>query len=226
MQHFSIISFDADQTLFDFNRVMFEALEAVCTDLCTRHGIEVTADELKARRDRIASDIDDPSVGMLELRRRSVQGVLSDHLIDDPSELRRVMRIFESVRFGRVYLYKDTLAALHRLAASHQLALLTNGNSNPVEANIGDYFSYSVLAEDCGFSKPDKRIFDVLLGKAHIRADELIHVGDSLETDVAGAQNAGATAVHLNREGVPNTGDITPDHEISDLTGLYPIVYA
>ncbi|MBO6564814.1 MAG: HAD family hydrolase [Pseudomonadales bacterium] len=227
MKRFSVISLDADQTLFDFNRIMLEALAAVCEDFFTRHNINVSASQLKSRRDQIASKIDDPSFAMLELRRRSFQEVLSDHSIHDPAEVGRAMEIFESIRFGKVYFYNDTIPVLRSLVKSHKLALITNGNSNPFEAGIADYFSYSILAENCGFRKPDKRIFDVLLTEAQIPADELIHVGDSLETDVAGALNAGVTAVYLNREGKKlKPHSITPDHEISDLHELLEIVYS
>ena len=225
MSPFSVISFDADQTLFDFRRVVREALDAVVAHLAHHHGISESVPGLQARRDRVAAHVDDPAVGMLEVRRLSFEAALAAGSVDDPSAVAEVMQIFESVRFGRVYFYDETLSVLRRLSESHPLALLTNGNSDPTAAQIGEYFTYTVLAEACGFRKPDRRIVDVLLAEASIEAGQLIHVGDSLETDVAGALNAGATAVYLNREKTRNTGAIVPHHEIADLTGLYPIVY-
>jgi FMN phosphatase YigB (HAD superfamily) len=48
----------------------------------------------------------------------------------------------------------------------------------------------------------------------------LIHIGDSLDTDVAGAQRAGAVSVWLNRDRRPNYTSIGPDYEIHSLMEL------
>jgi putative hydrolase of the HAD superfamily len=53
-----------------------------------------------------------------------------------------------------------------------------------------------------------------------------VHVGDSLEHDVAGAQAAGWKAVWLNRDGVPNGTGLRPDAEIASLHELDTVVDA
>ena len=52
----------------------------------------------------------------------------------------------------------------------------------------------------------------------------MLHVGDSLVNDVAGAQNVGISAVWLNREGVTNDTGIRPDYEISSLIEITTIL--
>lgn len=47
--------------------------------------------------------------------------------------------------------------------------------------------------------KPHKEIFEKVLEISGCHPDEAIHVGDSLRSDVAGAQNAGIRAVLLDR---------------------------
>ncbi|MCH7739066.1 MAG: HAD family hydrolase, partial [Chloroflexi bacterium] len=49
-------------------------------------------------------------------------------------------------------------------------------------------------------------------------------VGDALQTDVAGANAAGATSVWLNRAGVPNDSEVKPDYEIRSLTEVPALV--
>ena len=51
-----------------------------------------------------------------------------------------------------------------------------------------------------------------------------MHIGDSLETDVAGANGVGAASVWLNRQCEPNDSAIAPDHEIRSLADLERIV--
>ena len=52
----------------------------------------------------------------------------------------------------------------------------------------------------------------------------ILHVGDSLEQDVAGAGAAGVHTVWLNREGLTNDTGIKADYEISSLTDLPAIL--
>ena len=219
----SLISFDADQTLFDFERVMYQALSVVAEHIYDRYSIRVSVKELKDRRDRIASKAT-ASTPMLELRRLSFQEILEEYGVTTPGAINAAMGLFEEIRFGQVYLYEDTIPALSTLAEKLPLALLTNGNSTAAQAQIDEYFTYSVLAEDVGYKKPDRRIFDSLLNEAGLRANQLMHVGDSLETDVQGALNAGATSVYLNRNTIPNKTAITPHYEICELTELLAIV--
>lgn len=49
-----------------------------------------------------------------------------------------------------------------------------------------------------GSTKPDRVIFEAALERAGATADEVVHVGDMLSTDVVGAQAMGITAVHLD----------------------------
>ena len=53
-----------------------------------------------------------------------------------------------------------------------------------------------------------------------------MHVGDSLECDVAGAQAAGFKAVWLNRAGAANATGLRPDAEIASLAELDTVLDA
>jgi putative hydrolase of the HAD superfamily len=51
-----------------------------------------------------------------------------------------------------------------------------------------------------------------------------VHVGDGLETDIAGAQAVGMKAVWINRAGIPLPDGYTPDAELPSLAGLDALV--
>ena len=51
--------------------------------------------------------------------------------------------------------------------------------------------------------KPDPRIFEILLERAGLAADEVVHGGDDAEADVEGARAAGVLPVWLNRAATP-----------------------
>ncbi len=66
--------------------------------------------------------------------------------------------------------------------------------------------------------KPDKRIFEIALGRLRTKPGQAIVVGDSWKLDVLGARNAGLPAVWFNRYGeeCPEPGIVT------EVTSLEP----
>ena len=54
---------------------------------------------------------------------------------------------------------------------------------------------FMVSSEEINAEKPDRRLFDRCVEKAGCRADACVYVGDSLQKDVFGAENAGLRAV-------------------------------
>lgn len=56
--------------------------------------------------------------------------------------------------------------------------------------------------------------------RARCSERELLHVGDSLEDDVAGAKRSGTWSAWLNRERKSNETGIEPDFELSSLPEL------
>jgi len=80
------------------------------------------------------------------------------------------------------------------------------------------------FSQDLGVEKPDARMFHAACKHAGCAPRELMHVGDSLQTDVAGANGVGAVSVWLNRDGSENTTGTVPDIEILSLTELLPVL--
>lgn len=58
-----------------------------------------------------------------------------------------------------------------------------------------------------GFGKPDRRIFDLALRALGTAASECTHVGDSLASDVVGAQTVGVTPIHVDPLGLCEAQD-------------------
>ena len=54
-------------------------------------------------------------------------------------------------------------------------------------------------SEDAKSYKPRKELFEYALKNTGLSADEVIHIGDSLNSDIAGAASAGIKAIWVNR---------------------------
>ena len=67
------------------------------------------------------------------------------------------------------------------------------------------HVDFAVTSGETGAEKPDRRIFDAALVKAGVSAAEAALVGDQLESDIYGSENAGIRPILIDRyNGHPN----------------------
>lgn len=223
MSKISLISFDLDHTLFDFDRTLNEALFAVSRYLEIEADLLVTPAELQEHRNELAATSDGGSMKLLELRKASFAIPLCTHPKKDQL-VKGAMQVFETSRFGDQHLYPGSKSVLKTLSQSYRLAALTNGNTDPEATPLAGLFEATIFAETCGYKKPDKRIFEAMLGSLGIEdAMSVLHVGDSLITDVHGANEAGLKSVWFNPQGKNNITDISPSYEVTSLEQLLDI---
>ena len=86
-------------------------------------------------------------------------------------------------------------------------------------------FDWVVTSEDCRAYKPRGEMFERALSLLGLSAREVLHVGDSLGSDVRGAKSQGIPVLWLNRtkKQAPCGAD-APDYISTDLTGLLNIL--
>jgi FMN phosphatase YigB (HAD superfamily) len=65
-------------------------------------------------------------------------------------------------------------------------------------AGIGRFFTCVVTSVDAGFRKPAAQFFDFALRKFGFARDEVLFVGNQLNTDIAGGQSYGISTVWLS----------------------------
>jgi 2-haloacid dehalogenase/putative hydrolase of the HAD superfamily len=76
-----------------------------------------------------------------------------------------------------------------------------------------------VTSEDARSYKPDRHIFEMARAQMSWRRERIIHVGDSLHSDVGGALAAGLCSGWVNRSHrIHDIGTQQPDHEFADLS--------
>ena len=100
--------------------------------------------------------------------------------------------------------FPDAVALLERArAARTRVIVVSNWDVSLVEVleriGLAPLLDGVVVSAAVGAAKPSAAIFDRALDLAGARAEDCVHVGDSLEEDVAGAQLAGIEAVLLDR---------------------------
>ncbi len=96
----------------------------------------------------------------------------------------------------------DTLAYLQK---NYKLHIITNGFKEFQHIKIDGsglrgYFENIIISEEQGLVKPEEQIFRYAEGLAGCNRHEAVMVGDSLESDVEGALNAGWEAIYLTSD--------------------------
>ena len=95
----------------------------------------------------------------------------------------------------------ETLAALRDRGV--RLGVLSNAPSNLPEflnrLGIDAYLDFTVVSAVEGVKKPDRRIFEVALGRAGVTPQRALHVGDMYLEDIIGGRTAGVQTLLMER---------------------------
>jgi putative hydrolase of the HAD superfamily len=122
---------------------------------------------------------------------------------------------------------QPVLAAL--LARGFRLLALSNVLGCSVPAThppvFRDWFTAVLYSADLGVVKPEREAFRHAERAAGLNAHQLLHVGDSLRADVAGAAQAGWHTAWLDRRG-DHTVQAPPVPRIQSLTELLDLLPA
>jgi putative hydrolase of the HAD superfamily len=110
----------------------------------------------------------------------------------------------------RLALFPDVIDGLDRLRSRGLIvAAISNINQSAQklceEMKLTGHVDFATTSGETGFEKPDPRIFEAALRKARVTASEALFIGDQLESDIYGAENAGLRPILMDRfNGYPN----------------------
>ena len=94
------------------------------------------------------------------------------------------------------------------LAAKYPLTVVTNGFVEVQyekfdKSGLRDCFSHIVLSEEVGCQKPNPRIFEEALRMNGLQAEDVVMIGDSWNSDIQGAINAGIDQIWIRKSQDP-----------------------
>ena len=123
-------------------------------------------------------------------------------------------------------LYPETRVTLDRLVRrGYRLGIISNWESwlpdLLASTGIADSFDHVVISGECGFEKPDQRIFTHALVESGYRPEEVVYVGDRPFHDVEPALEAGIQPILLDRD-----ARYPPDDRFITISSLHDLVLA
>jgi FMN hydrolase / 5-amino-6-(5-phospho-D-ribitylamino)uracil phosphatase len=220
-----VVSFDLDETLWDFLPMMDGALARTIAALERREpGLagRLTVELLHEERRIVAEE---RTGTYRELRLESFRRVLAAHGVHDPELPGWMVEQWMAARPEAVKLHDDVAPELDALAAAGRvLGAITNGNFPFARLEVASRFAFIVHAEEVGELKPAPAAFRRAVELSGGDPARWVHVGDGLDTDIEGAQACGMRAVWINRAGIPLPEGYAPDAELPTLAGLADVV--
>jgi HAD superfamily hydrolase (TIGR01509 family) len=192
--------FDLDDTLWPIGPVIARAevlLHAWLAEHAPRVARQFSIEQLRERRLALLAEQPQLHIDLGELRRL---GLLEAFAAagEDAAKVAPAMALFHRAR-NAVTPYDDVLPGLARLRGSILLGSISNGVADLESIGMAHHFTVSLAANRFGRAKPDPAIFHAACAALGVAPAEAVYVGDDLQLDVAGAQNAGMRALWLNR---------------------------
>jgi YjjG family noncanonical pyrimidine nucleotidase len=223
MQSYDWLLFDADGTLFDYDRAEASALGKSFAEAGVNFSAEMLAAYRAINRDlwqELEKGLIQP--GVLKVRRFEL--LLSTLGLALPAE-----------EFSHSYLEhlahaSDLIEGAEELikacAPRYRLALLTNGLSHVqrtrlTNSTIGRHFSVLVISEEIGAAKPAAAFFEhalQLMGEP--APGRTLMIGDNCNSDITGAVKHGAQACWFNPARLPRPADPLIQFEVTRLEEL------
>lgn len=131
---------------------------------------------------------------------------------------------------SKEFLLPGAEALCRRLAAGHELYLVTNAVESVQRARfersaIRPYFRDVFISEAIGCGKPSPAYFAyVLRAVPGLTAENGLVIGDSLTSDIQGANNAGLACCWFNPKGLPRPDGLRIDYEVRTLEEIADLV--
>ncbi|MBP1990576.1 HAD family hydrolase [Paenibacillus eucommiae] len=122
-------------------------------------------------------------------------------------------------------IFADSLSFLEEVKMP--IYILSNIDSDDLAAAMKHHHIQAagiITSEDVQAYKPRPEMFKETMKRFHLTNDEVVHIGDSLISDVQGAQGAGIKAVWLNRKKKAAPEHIKPDYVFGNLLEVKAIL--
>lgn len=162
-----------------------------------------------------------------ELRwKRMWLALLDFKIADEPLARKMAVEFLERLPYKK-HLFPYCAEILNYLKQQgYELHLVTNGFDSVQlckiqSCDIHHHFSEMITSECSNSLKPNKEIFDFALQKTGAKVEESIMIGDNLDADIRGGQNAGWDTVFVNHLKIET--DVKPTYTIYHLQELEQI---
>ncbi|EDY80591.1 haloacid dehalogenase-like hydrolase, putative [Verrucomicrobiia bacterium DG1235] len=223
------VTFDAAHTIYH----PYPSVGQIYREVMQRHGLDYEATELQAGFRRAFRSVSkDKAIVDGERREWSYwKAIVAESISQLDPQPDDFDSLFQELwdEFSHGHRWKPEASARETISElrkkGYQTALLTNWDSrvrNVVdETDFANLFDHLFISSEIGHEKPDPEIFRHCQTALQLEPPEILHIGDSLQHDIQGAQAAGWQTLRITDE---------PSHQangyrhIAKLSELLPLL--
>lgn len=219
---FRLLTFDCYGTLIDWETGIFSALRPILA----HHGKTISDSELLRLYSEFESEAERGEFRSYRQVLESVVQSFGERLGFTPAES-EIRSLPDSL--PNWLPFPDTIAALGKLKARYQLAVISNVDDDLFARSARRLeltFDHVITAQQARAYKPSLQIFKLAQQRTGVAPGQWLHVGQSLYHDVVPAQSLGIKTVWVNRAssrpgaGAAKTAPAQPDLEVHNLKTL------
>lgn len=221
-KHYPWLWFDADGTLFDYNRAEATALKNAFHSLTLPFEAEYLG-VYRSINSKLWRALEQQEVTPAVLRFRRFELLLeSIQLSGSPDQ----MSTAYVEQLGICIELIDGDEVLDTLQGTCRFAIVTNGlqavqRSRLAHSKIRDFISELIISEEIGAAKPQAAFFDAAFARTgHPPKSDVLIIGDSLTSDIQGGVDYGIDTCWYNPTAGPRPGDLPITYEVRHLREL------
>ncbi len=227
MADYTWLYFDLDNTILDFSKAsklaffdIFKEMDLPMTDL----DYDIYSDI----NHTVWVEFEKGQIGALELRTRRWKLFADDRSLDiDPRKVNAAY--FAHISQNPIYV-PGAESILAKLKDKYKLAIITNGLAEVQIprlhiTGLDKIFDPIVISEEIGVAKPAAAFFDYVQKlTGHPATEEVLVIGDSLNSDIRGGINYGFDTCWYNYYKAENKSEYHATYEITELSALLELL--
>lgn len=217
------IVFDLDNTLVDFMRMKYRAIEAAVKAMIDA-GLDYPNEIIRKKIDEIYSEKGIEYQQVFDILLNQLTGKIDFKILSSGIVAYRTAREAELNTYPKVV---PTLISLIKL--SIKLGVVSDAPAREAWLRLSyiglhHIFDEVVTFDDTHERKPSPVPFNAILAKLRVKPEEALMVGDWAERDVVGAKNIGMKTAFARYGDTFETQEHGADYEINDISELVGIV--
>ncbi len=200
MKNYTVLLFDADETLLDFKLAEKEAFAQTLSNFGVEYSDNLMVLYSTSNKESwLAFEKGEITKAELVIRRFRLFFERAG-LSFDPVEWNEYYKYALSQNGHLLEGAKEVIILARKW---FKICIITNGIASVQygrlkQAGIDLLFDHIFVSEEVGVPKPDKEYFDHVLSKLQVNKKECLIIGDSLSSDILGGYNYGIDTCHIS----------------------------
>lgn len=221
---YRLILFDLDNTLLDFSRTQSASFAAIVA----RFGLDGEGGALYSRYEVFSTECwrlhEQGELSKEALRTERWRLTLASAKADQLSHEDLAEAYLDELP-RHTFHVEGALEVCRALSQRATLGVVTNGfesvqHRRLAASPLAEHISFLLTSEAVGVPKPGRELFDRALERGAASIEDTVMIGDTLASDIAGANGLSMDSVWFNPSSAPPAPDIPATHTVSRLSEL------